>query len=248
MAANISYPVWLVPLLIIGLVGTSIGAAVGYDEAGADQTGIAASGEQRVFLDPDQAELTVRVETRAATAEVARSMNAEKMQAVINALKAAGLTDKDLETTAFNLYRETNWNPETGRQTQGDYVATHSLKVETKDITNVGKYIDIAVANGANGVDSVTFELSSEKEAEYQREALQAASTIAKNKAQAVADGFNVELGDIIQLSSSFESSSGMPWIYARSEAAQEDKAASNIQPQQLEYVAVVNVVYEIDD
>lgn len=249
MTANISTPIWLVALLAVGLVGVSALSVVGVNEYKANEKGITATGEYKVFLDPDQATATVRVETRADKAQDARAANAEKMKAIIAALKSQGLTDKDLETTSFNIYQEQIWNPTTGKQTQGQYIATHSLRIRTKDVENVGKYVDVAVTNGANGVDSIQFELSSEKESEYQREALKVASAQAKQKAQAIADGFGVELGDITELSSSFQGGD-YPWpIFARAESGAADKVeTSNIQPQQLEYVATVYVTYEIDD
>ncbi|HME86888.1 MAG TPA: SIMPL domain-containing protein, partial [Candidatus Nanoarchaeia archaeon] len=129
------------------------------------------------------------------------------------------------------------------------YVASYSLKVTTKDFDQVGKIIDVAVANGANAIDSVQFTLSKELEEQVRSEALKKAGQTARMKAEATAEGLGVELGDIVGVSES--SFYAQPYYYAKAtEAVAAGRPAADlvIEPSTIQVSASLNVAYEIDD
>src|SRR5688500_19816363 len=64
---------------------------------------ITASGRGEVKLAPTYAALMVNIETRASTAVAAASQNAQKVETVMKALRAAGLSEKDIATAGYNL-------------------------------------------------------------------------------------------------------------------------------------------------
>src|SRR5689334_10995056 len=67
---------------------------------------VTTTGHGSVTAVPDQAVVTAGVNTRAATAAAALSENADEMQKVIAALKAAGGTD--VQTQEVSLYPQTD--------------------------------------------------------------------------------------------------------------------------------------------
>src|SRR5881394_2252024 len=60
-------------------------------------------GESSVMREPDQAMLSIAVETAERTAQLAAQGNAAKMTALIAAVKAAGIPAVDVRTISYSL-------------------------------------------------------------------------------------------------------------------------------------------------
>jgi uncharacterized protein len=148
-------------LLIAALIA---GAAILPSVAAAQQAGITqtiagtrldvnASGE--VTRVPDLAIISAGVVTKAATAGSALQQAATRMQRVRAALKAAGVEDRDIQTSNISLnpeYRYVNNQPP---QLTG-YGATNTVTVRFRDIANAGKILDALVKEGANQINGPT--------------------------------------------------------------------------------------------
>ncbi len=99
------------------------------------------------------------------------------------------------------------------------YVARNMVRVQVKDIERIGNYIDVTIAAGANGVNSLDF--STSKEAEFRRTALRTAMQRACEDASAMAEAAGGRLGTLIQAGSSDMSSRPpQPMYAARSQMA----------------------------
>src|SRR5581483_9919540 len=68
----------------------------------APRTDIGVSGTGHVFVQPDTAIASVGVDITAATLADATKQAADKMTAVINAIKAQGVDAKDIQTSSYN--------------------------------------------------------------------------------------------------------------------------------------------------
>ncbi|OYU35543.1 SIMPL domain-containing protein [Novosphingobium sp. PASSN1] len=114
---------------------------------------------------PDLAVFSAGVTTQAKTASAALSENAERMNAVIAALKASGIAERDIQTSNLSV------NPVYGQpradengNVTGDpviigYQATNQVEVKQRKIGNYGKTIDTLVNAGANQVSGPSFQL-----------------------------------------------------------------------------------------
>ena len=205
------------------------------------------SGESAITTAPDKAELYVNVETKAETADAAKSENARISAAVSAALKSAGLEKDEIETASYNIYPQQRYDEETQEYIITGYIARNTLKIATKKLDGLGGYIDTAVAAGANSIDNINFVLSAEKKQEVDREALAKAAEIAKSRAEAMADAAGVKL---VKLASVEGGSSYMPYIYSRGMAAVAEKASgapTDIMPESLEVRATSTLVYQIE-
>jgi uncharacterized protein len=114
---------------------------------------ISASGESRRV--PDVAIISAGVVTRAPTAGAAIAQNATRMERVLAALKAAGIAERDVQTSSISLnpdYRYENNQPPrlTG------YQASNQVSIRFRDIANSGKILDALVAEGANQINGPT--------------------------------------------------------------------------------------------
>lgn len=208
-----------------------------------DMKTIQAQGSAESISQPDQAEMYLRIEVLKDTADLAATESKAKSTAVVDAIKK--FEGAVVETTNYNIYKKEDWTQD-GPVFKG-YVATYSLKVTTKNFDNVGKILDAAVNNGANGVDNVQFTLSKDAEEKVRSEVLKKAGEVARLKAEATAAGVGVKLGDIVSVSEG--NFYAPPIYYARAmEAVSAGKATSDlaIEPSSITVTATINVAYKI--
>ena len=157
---------------------------------------IVTSGEAVVKKAPDRAWVTIGAESRAKTAADAQRANTEAMTAVIDKIKAAGISADAMQTSGYNLQPEFDYA--NGRQTLRGYVARNDVQVRIDTLAKTGDVISAAVATGATKVSSVRFDLKDRDAAE--REALRLAVSDAKKRSEAAAAGAGVQLGGIVRI------------------------------------------------
>jgi uncharacterized protein len=159
-----------------------------------------ATGEARVT--PDRAHVLIGVQTRAATAAQAGADNATKTRAVIDAIKARGIPAPQIGTSEYNLYPEYDHRepPREGPQTPRviGYVANNTVRVEVRQLNQVGVVIDAALAAGANMVNTIQFFASNVDTA--RRTALAEAVGRARADAEALARAAGGSLGALLEL------------------------------------------------
>jgi uncharacterized protein len=136
-----------------------------------------------VKVSPDEAVVGLGVHSEASGSADAFAQNAKDMQAVLDALKAAGIADKDIQTTNVSLQQHVS-NRGTPNEQRG-YVASESIQVTIHDLSSVGSVIDAAVGAGADSVNDIRFQLSNPNT--VRTEALRNAVTGARAKADALA-------------------------------------------------------------
>lgn len=152
-------------------------------------TTITVTGNGSVTTVPDRATFGFTIETRAKTATAALAQNSGDATAVIAALKAAGVTSANLQTSQVSLMPQTSQD---GTTIVG-YVASNSVTVRT-GLDRAGKIVDAAVGAGANGVSGPSLDVSDQST--LYRDALHKAVDDAKLKAQSIADAAGLSLGD----------------------------------------------------
>jgi uncharacterized protein YggE len=179
-----------------------IGPATASDDS--NDRVIYVSGNGKVTTDPDLAIVSLAVETENVDVKTAQQENARRMDATIGALKALGLTSEDLATTGYNIYSQRD--PVTDSSTLWDskkqyYRVTNTLLVTLRDINRVGEVIDVAIANGANRVNYISFTLSDEKQKELRSEALEDAVLNARADADAVTAAMGLSILGVKEVS-----------------------------------------------
>src|SRR5581483_415409 len=120
---------------------------------------VSVTGEASVSAAPDSAVIRIGVSTQAATAREASNANAQKMTAVLAALKEGGIAEKDIQTAWLSLQPQY----ETGKPGAPHVVgfqATNQLNVKVRDIKAVATVLDRAIAAGATDVSGIEFVVS----------------------------------------------------------------------------------------
>jgi uncharacterized protein len=116
---------------------------------------------------PDAATFTTGVQTKAPKARDAITKNAEKMTAVVAQLKAAGIAEKDIQTSAINLYRDIEYLP-TGKQRLKGYVVSNVVTAKLRDFQRLGDVLDTLATNGATEFSGPNFTLDDDSAASGQ--------------------------------------------------------------------------------
>jgi len=111
---------------------------------------ISATGE--VTRVPDIAIISAGVMTRAQTAVAALSDNAARMERVREALKRAGIADRDIQTSNVSLNPDYRYVENQPPQLTG-YNASNTVNVRFRDIKATGRILDALVAEGANQIN-----------------------------------------------------------------------------------------------
>lgn len=212
-----------------------------------DKKTVNTNGQATLEVQPDQAVVYVSIETLAESAEESKNENNQITEDVYAALYLIGVERDKIETQNFNIYEEYDWTGE-GRESLG-FKTSHTLKITTEEFDDVGEIVDAAVGAGATRISSIRFELSEERESQYKKEALAAASKDAREKAEAIASGLEAELGELVSITDSSYSYRPYPLYEATAMAGERalEEAVTQISPQELEVTASVQVTYEIE-
>ncbi|NUM44419.1 MAG: SIMPL domain-containing protein [Anaerolineales bacterium] len=156
------------------------------------------NGHGEVTLTPDIAYIYVGVHSENEVASDAVAENNDLAQAVIDALKAAGVKAEDISTTNFSLWFSQNYDVN-GQPTDGKYVVDNTVYITVRDLEQLGDILGTAIDAGANTVNGISFDVS-DKEAAL-AEAREKAVDDARAQAEELADLAEVELGDIQSIS-----------------------------------------------
>ena len=93
----------------------------------------------------------------AKTAREAAEANNGAMTKVLAALKAAGIEDKDLQTSRLSLLPQYAGSNRPGPNTLTGYRASNRVTVRLRDVSKVASVIDTLVGAGANEIGGINF-------------------------------------------------------------------------------------------
>ncbi|MCX2697876.1 MULTISPECIES: SIMPL domain-containing protein [Ochrobactrum] len=211
---------------------------------------ISVSGEGKMTAAPDMAILNLTVLRDAKTAREAMTANNEAMAKVLDAMKKAGVEDRDLQTSGINIQPSYIYPDDKNGLKEAKisgYSVSNSLTVRVRDLSKVGNVLDESVTLGVNQGGDLTF--VNDNPSATINEARKRAVADAIAKAKTLADAASVGLGRVLEISE--QSRSPMPMPIAR-----EMKMMANAAPQdsvpiaagENSYNVSVNVVFEIKE
>jgi uncharacterized protein YggE len=194
-----------VMLVLGGLVVSLVGAGLPATDAYAQATSAAAPrtitvvGEGKVRVQPDVAQASIGVEVLNSDVKQASADATAVMEKLLEALKAQGVAENDIQTSYFNVWVERPYSPEGTPSTDTIYHVSNTVNVTIRDLSKVATTLGAAIEAGANTVNSVNFSVADPSELEIQ--ARQQAIEEAKAKAQELAGLNGVTLGEVVSVS-----------------------------------------------
>ena len=117
-----------------------------------DATLLSVSAQADAKRVPDVATISAGVVTQAVDANAAMRANAVQMDKVMAAIKAAGIAERDIQTSGINLNPQYKY-VENQEPTITGYQANNTVNLKVRDIGKLGKVLDALVASGANQVN-----------------------------------------------------------------------------------------------
>lgn len=227
--------------LLLALTGPVSAQIVRPDGAVLQAQGLTAAGHAELKLKPDIAVITLGVVTQARDQADAVKTNATRASAVLNALKQAGIAEKDIQTQFYGVQPQYDYNAQPPVLT--GYQVTNSLQVTVRDLAKTGQVIDKITEVGANQINGVSFDLADRTKA--QGDALIMAVLIAKGKATGMAQAAGVTLGRLMSLTEGTVAPV-QPVFMVAARAAGPAQASTPVEAQQIVITADVTAVYAI--
>ncbi len=237
--------------IAIALVALSFAAAPANAQPNAanQPPTISVTGSGSISYVPDISRITVGIRVESGSAQDAVNSLNQRAQQVIAALHALGISDRNIQTTSYNLqYREppqpmpglaappTVSSTETiARAPLGGYVAMETLQVTTS-IAQSGKTLDAAIQAGANESFGLSYQTSN-ADALY-RQALAKAVQQAHDAATVIAQAAHLSIVGVESISTTAPAGVAPEPFMARSMAI--------VTPGTEAIAATVYVVYKV--
>jgi uncharacterized protein YggE len=159
---------------------------------------ISVTGEATLAVAPDQAQVDGGVTSDGKTAREASETNNAAMGKVLLALKAAGVGEKDIQTSRLSLQPQYPPN-RSGPSPIVSYRASNRVTVRLRDVNKVASTIDTLVGAGANDIGGISFAVSNASK--LLDEARGQAVADARRKAEIYAKAAGVALGEPLSIS-----------------------------------------------
>ena len=202
---------------------------------------IVTSGEATIHRVPDQAFVSVSVETRSRVPRDAQKQNADAMSAVQQKLVEAGIQKDAIRTTGYSIQQEFDFT--NGRRVPRDYVAHNGIEVRLDGVERVGEILDLVVQAGATSVLGVRFDVKDRTVLE--RDVLMHAVEDARARADALAAGAGRTVDRVIRIDDMRQPRlPPQPVMTMRAQAA--DSAQTPIEPGLIEIHAQVTLTVSI--
>lgn len=191
---------------------------------------------------PDLATISLGVTTQGETAGAAMDANSAALAAVVTRLKAAGVADRDVQTS--NLSLNPNWQQNDGTQAPkiAGYVAMNVLTVRVRALGTLGEVLDAVITDGANTLNGISFGLD-DPEPALDR-ARVAAVKAARARAELLVGAAGLTLGRVVSISEAggYVPPGPMPMYRMEADMA----AAVPVEGGEVGLTASVTMVFEI--
>lgn len=202
---------------------------------------VSISGLGEVKSRPDMATISTGVVSEAVSAKDALAKNNAAMAAVIAALKNAGISEDDIQTSGFSVSPKYPAYPAAQRVV--GYTVSNQVTAHVKTLKNLGPILDTLVQSGSNQISGITFGIDEPKK--VLDEARKKAVADARAKAELYAEAAGVSLGRVIQISESSAVTPPIPMMRMAMEVQAAD-ASVPIAAGQQTISATVSITYEI--
>lgn len=223
----------------------------------AGEAGIWVTGEGSVTMEPDLAVLSLGVEVIALPLADANATAATAMDAIMEALAANGVEEKDIQTHDFDIRPRYEWVEEvdaSGRRSGNEelvgYRVRNNVTAKVRDLDTIGAVIDAAIVGGGDATRFDDLRFTVEDTSAVMEDLREAAVMDAMDKAQRMADTAGVALGSLAYIADA-PAAGGSPGYLESSLAFRAAPAAAapvtSISGGELEVTLFVNAAFAIE-
>ncbi len=156
-------------------------------------------GEGSVRVQPDVARASIGVDVLKDSVQEASAENRATVEAVLEALKAQGVAERDIQTSGFSVFAERYGSDGLLSEEETRYRVSNNVSVIIRDLESVGTVLDAAIEAGANNIYGIEFSLDDPSSIESDARA--EAVSDARRKAAELADLNGVSIGPVVRIS-----------------------------------------------
>lgn len=210
------------------------------------ETTLTLTAEGEVMREPDIAFIMSGVTTEADTASEAMALNRERMNGVMDALKQAGIGERNIQTSNFSLqprYEYEKRENRSNRRILVGYQVSNQVTAKVTDLDTLGATLDSLVEAGGNTFSGLRFALEDDSEA--RNEARRLAMLEALSRAEIYAETAGYEIGRIVTLNEYESQGAPRPQMMARS-ADMAESAPTPVSGGEVGYTVRVNATFEL--
>jgi len=201
---------------------------------------VSVSGHGQVNVPPDTASVSIGIDVIQPTLGQAQEQATAQATTLIEALKAAGIADEDIQTAYFsvNILRDYGADAAVGTMPESEnadptqitgFEITNQLQVTVRDTDMLGDLLDEAVNAGANSINGVTFYVDDQTAAASQARRL--AVEDARTKAEELAAAAGQTLGPVLSIAEGTVSPMPPPMAAGAGGEMAKAQAAVPVQP-----------------
>ena len=202
-------------------------------------------GRGEVSAEPDQANITVGVQLYHESAQQASAEIRGRMDAVIEALLAIGIAEREIQTMNYSIHFERDYQaPQVSRDPSGTppgvYRVENMVRIMIGDVTRAAEVVEAAISAGANQMYGIQFSFSDP--AALDSRARSIAMSDARTRAEELAAEGGRSLGPVLEIS---EQISTQP-EFAQTRLMADGYGGGPVQPGTSRYSAAVRVTYRL--
>lgn len=200
---------------------------------------VTVSATASVEVAPDAASVTSGVVSDADTARAALDANSKSMSNLIDGLKAAGIDEKDIQTSNFSIHPRYDNHRNEGPPKLVGYRVENSVNVLVRELPKLGEVLDLMVSLGANQMQGMNFIVSNAETLKDDARSEAIANALRRAKLYATAAG--AEVGEVVSISEEMPEGGPRPMYRAAKMAA-----AVPVEPGQQSLEARVTVTWNL--
>ncbi|HEY4516028.1 MAG TPA: SIMPL domain-containing protein [Candidatus Paceibacterota bacterium] len=180
------------------------------------QRTIMVMGEGEAFAVPDIGSFSFSVTESGATVKEAQEKADTKINKALSSVREAGVEDKDIKTTGYNVYPRYEWEQiycittpcPGGKNVLNGYEVSQTITVKVRDTEKAGDLVTKVGAVGVSNISGLDFTVDDREK--YVAMAREQAIEKAKENAKKLAKDLDVRLGKMLY----FNDNSGYPTPY----------------------------------
>lgn len=199
------------------------------------------SGQAEIKMAPDLAKITFGVEHEDMVVAVAQEKVSGTISVVLDGLEKLSVEEKDIRTNSYTTNPRYDWND--GTQVLKGYTVRQDVEVIVRDLDDVNRVIALLGESNVTNIYGPSFEIE-DKEG-VQRLARQEAITIAREKAEELAEDLGVKLVRIVSFTEGATGGYPMPMM-AMESSVRDMKSSPELPTGENTISAEVSITYEI--
>jgi len=230
----------------VGAAMLALGAVLALGACGQRETLLSVYATATERTTPDLAIVTLGVVARGATANAAQQAQAQRMSAVMEAVRAAGVAETEVQTVNYSLEPQYTYARGAPARITG-YLSRNSVAIRVTALQAVSALIDATVADGANELQGIQYTFA-DTEAAHDAARASAVET-ARRRAAAYAEAAGMRVGRIVAITE--PGTTPLPYLsdgQARGGAMLEQSAANvaPLRPGQNDTYSSVTVIFAL--